>query len=135
VLFDLKRDVTELKKLFLEALQGNADQGDILTKHADLFKNVAQDDLVPYTEANRLLPSPVVVAANIIDIEEDKEADVLDVTHEAESTSFSLDKQEKEMIVKALRMHHNKRKYAAQALGISERTLYRKIKQYDLEEM
>jgi transcriptional regulator with PAS, ATPase and Fis domain len=135
VLFDLKRDVTELKKLFLEALQGNTDQGDILTKHADLFKNVAQDDLVPYTEANRLLPSPVVVAANIIDIEEDKEADVLDVTHEAESTSFSLDKQEKEMIVKALRMHHNKRKYAAQALGISERTLYRKIKQYDLEEM
>jgi transcriptional regulator with PAS, ATPase and Fis domain len=37
------------------------------------------------------------------------------------------------MILKALRKHHNKRKYAAQDLGISERTLYRKLKQYDLE--
>jgi transcriptional regulator with PAS, ATPase and Fis domain len=39
------------------------------------------------------------------------------------------------MILKALKKHHNKRKYAAHDLGISERTLYRKLKQYDLEQV
>ena len=58
----------------------------------------------------------------------------IDVTHEAEEVSFSLEKQEKDMIIKALQKNKNKRKYAAQDLGISERTLYRKIKQYDIEE-
>jgi len=45
-----------------------------------------------------------------------------------------LEKKEKEMILRALRKNHNKRKYAAQDLGISERTLYRKIKQYEIDE-
>jgi len=53
--------------------------------------------------------------------------------HEEDDTSLSLERKEKEMILKALRKHSNKRKYAAQDLGISERTLYRKIKQYDIE--
>jgi transcriptional regulator with PAS, ATPase and Fis domain len=47
--------------------------------------------------------------------------------------SLSLESKEKEMVSKALRKHHNNRKKAAQELGISERTLYRKIKQYELE--
>ena len=59
---------------------------------------------------------------------------MVDVTDEATDESLSLERQEKEMIIKALRKNNNKRKYAAQALGISERTLYRKIKQYDIEE-
>jgi transcriptional regulator with PAS, ATPase and Fis domain len=46
---------------------------------------------------------------------------------------LSLEKKEKEMIIMALKKNKNKRKYAAQDLGISERTLYRKIKQYELE--
>jgi transcriptional regulator with PAS, ATPase and Fis domain len=63
------------------------------------------------------------------------EATVEDVSHETEEDdSLSLEKKEKEMIVKALRRNNNKRKYAAQALGISERTLYRKIKQYEIDE-
>ena len=58
-----------------------------------------------------------------------------DVEHIAEEEeSLSLENQEKDLIIKALRRNNNKRKYAAQALGISERTLYRKIKQYDIEE-
>ncbi|MFN3382708.1 MAG: helix-turn-helix domain-containing protein, partial [Runella zeae] len=61
--------------------------------------------------------------------------DVEDIAHEtAEDESLSLEQKEKEMIVKALQRSNGKRKYAAQALGISERTLYRKIKQYDIEE-
>jgi transcriptional regulator with PAS, ATPase and Fis domain len=48
---------------------------------------------------------------------------------------LSLERQEKDMITKALKKNKNKRKYAAADLGISERTLYRKIKQYDIEEV
>jgi transcriptional regulator of acetoin/glycerol metabolism len=59
---------------------------------------------------------------------------VEDIPHETEEEVLSLDKKEKEMIIKALRKHNNKRKYAAQDLGISERTLYRKLKQYGLED-
>ena len=47
--------------------------------------------------------------------------------------SLSLEEKEKEMIVKALEKNHGKRKLAAQDLGISERTLYRKLKEYDIE--
>nr|GFC57943.1 hypothetical protein [Tanacetum cinerariifolium] len=57
------------------------------------------------------------------DEEEDMQTE--DITHETEEETLSLDAIEKEMILKALRKHHNKRKYAAQDLGISERTLYR----------
>jgi transcriptional regulator with PAS, ATPase and Fis domain len=53
----------------------------------------------------------------------------------ANDVTLSLEKQEKEIIIRALKKNKNKRKYAAKDLGISERTLYRKIKQYDLEEM
>jgi transcriptional regulator with PAS, ATPase and Fis domain len=53
--------------------------------------------------------------------------------HEEDDNSLSLERKEKEMILKALQKHNNKRKYAANDLGISERTLYRKIKQYDIE--
>lgn len=55
-----------------------------------------------------------------------------DITHETED-DLSLEKKEKELIIKALRKNDSKRKYAANDLGISERTLYRKIKQYEIE--
>ncbi len=57
-----------------------------------------------------------------------------DITHETEDDGdLSLEKKEKELIIKALRKNDSKRKYAANDLGISERTLYRKIKQYEIE--
>ena len=59
---------------------------------------------------------------------------VEDITHEDEEESLSLEKNEHEIILKALRKNNFKRKYAAKDLGISERTLYRKIKQYDIED-
>ena len=67
-------------------------------------------------------------------IEDEYEEDVIeDIVHEEDDSSLSLERKEKEMILKALRKHNNKRKYAASDLGISERTLYRKIKQYEIE--
>ena len=57
-----------------------------------------------------------------------------DVGHQpADEVVLSLQDSEKEMIRRALEKHRNKRKYAAEELGISERTLYRKIKEYDLK--
>ena len=55
-------------------------------------------------------------------------------THEEIEESLSLEDREKELIKKALEKHRGKRKYASEELGISERTLYRKIKEYNLSE-
>jgi DNA-binding NtrC family response regulator len=57
----------------------------------------------------------------------------LDVTHEVEQESLSLAEKEKELIIKALNKYGKKRKDAARELGISERTLYRKVKEYNLD--
>ena len=76
--------------------------------------------------------------AQVLQVEKsgDYESEVEDITHEMEyEDSLSLEKKEKELIIKALRKNNNKRKFAAEDLGISERTLYRKIKQYELEDL
>jgi len=67
--------------------------------------------------------------------EELEEAQFEEISMNANDVTLSLEKQEKEIIIRALKKNKNKRKYAAQDLGISERTLYRKIKQYDLEDL
>lgn len=142
VLFDMRRDMTELKKLVLEVL-GNEQYGrQILNNHKELFDTLQTDNYAATSPSDtaethmaKLLP-----AGESIDRYNDLEDDeplvtVEDITHETEEDdSLSLEKKEKEMIVKALRRNNNKRKYAAQALGISERTLYRKIKQYQIDE-
>ncbi|WP_044171555.1 sigma-54 interaction domain-containing protein [Flectobacillus major] len=156
ILFDMRRDVTELKKMFLEVLKHNGEvNGDILKGHENLFQNLENDTVntnfapsytAPEMNPNRILPSassyetpeyqtvaPTENELKIISIDNNTN-DVYDITHVAEEVSLSLEKQEKDMIIKALRKNKNKRKYAAQDLGISERTLYRKIKQYDIEE-
>jgi transcriptional regulator with PAS, ATPase and Fis domain len=56
------------------------------------------------------------------------------VLHEEYEESLSLEARERELITKALEKHRGKRKHAAQELGISERTLYRKIKEFKLGE-
>jgi len=64
--------------------------------------------------------------------QKDDDEDILD-TEEIVEESLSLEDKEIELIQKALEKHNGKRKYAAQDLGISERTLYRKIKEYNIE--
>ena len=61
------------------------------------------------------------------------EDEVIQDTEEIIEESLSLEEKEKELITKALKKHNGKRKLAAQELGISERTLYRKIKEYDID--
>ncbi|MDR6194677.1 sigma-54-dependent Fis family transcriptional regulator [Siphonobacter sp. SORGH_AS_0500] len=138
VLFDLKRDVTELKKLFVEMAQNGTGDGEILRQHANLFQGV-HDEPVNFSEPNtptRYLPVSTTSnqSPSVFSIDSSNEPSFVDVTEESEDESLSLEKKEKEMIIKALRKNGNKRKNAAQALGISERTLYRKIKQYEIDE-
>lgn len=149
VLFDMRRDVTELKKLVRDVLRNEQPKHEILKNHQDLFDNLNHADAAhPLTEASRLLASHEqqvpessgrdrVSPARVVDLDRYSENrnEIEDVEHIAEvEESLSLENQEKDLIIKALRRNNNKRKYAAQALGISERTLYRKIKQYDIEE-
>lgn len=151
ILFDMRRDMNDLKKLVLKLLSGDAHHGEILREHGNLFSSI-EADTQPLSETTKLLPSGATLntpatqhssgamsnnTPNIIQISpyDSIENEVVDISHEtAEDESLSLEHKEKEMIVKALQRSAGKRKYAAQALGISERTLYRKIKQYDIEE-
>ncbi|MEO6287106.1 MAG: sigma-54 dependent transcriptional regulator [Dyadobacter sp.] len=138
VLFDMRRDMTELKKLVRNVLENEKYGGDILKDHQELFSslnnNPESTSHTPTIEPARLL-SPTPSRTVDLDRYSDERSEIEDVLHvTAEEESLSLEDKEKEMIIKALRKNNNKRKYAANALGISERTLYRKIKQYDIEE-
>ncbi len=145
ILFDLKKDVTDLKKILLQLIEnGNEKAYDILNDNLAVFQDVAgSSSIEKLVKPNLALPT----AENVITIHNSTEDDhsidsfVLpiseeqDLTSNVEDVTLSLEKQEKEIIIKALLKNKNKRKYAAKDLGISERTLYRKIKQYDLEDL
>lgn len=130
VLFDMKKDVNDLKKLVHGMIEnGNLDTS-IIRDNPNLF-DTSESALVP----SERKPSPEKPEPFYLQAEPSDEYDydqVEDIVHE-EDESLSIEEKEKELIKKALRKNNNKRKYAAQDLGISERTLYRKIKQYEIE--
>ena len=138
ILFDLKKDVTELKKILLKLIEsGNSNAYDILSENMSIFEDIkenAEENL-----RNKALPThqsenPTNININSDSlISEPEEAQYEEIISNSDVT-LSLEKQEKEIIIRALKKNKNKRKYAAKDLGISERTLYRKIKQYDLED-
>jgi transcriptional regulator with PAS, ATPase and Fis domain len=130
VLFDLKKDLSEMKGLVLQILQGDTSGSEILARHQHLFDDSALPTAEPHM-TKTLASEPILIDQTEPD--EYVEA-VEDILHEDEDESLSLEKKEKEMIIRALEKNRNRRKYAAQDLGISERTLYRKIKQYEIEE-
>jgi transcriptional regulator with PAS, ATPase and Fis domain len=126
VLFDMKKDFNELKKLVLETVPNQSKVNQLVKDHPELFEGID-------TEQNGVSSDHVVLNLPSEQHEETLE-EVHDISHETEDESLSIEKKEKELIIRALRKNNNKRKYAARDLGISERTLYRKIKQYDLED-
>ncbi|MBD0256971.1 MAG: sigma 54-interacting transcriptional regulator [Cytophagales bacterium] len=134
VLFDMKKDVNELKKLVYDRLRDDHQGDKVIRDHPDLFDGVADEEVddKPVPQNTHLLLEPA--RRQRPDDEDTIEiARIEDIPHETEDDSLLLEKQEKEMILRALRKNKNKRKYAARDLGISERTLYRKIKQYEIE--
>lgn len=135
-LFDMKKDLTELKKLVIEIINKggsfsvSGDQAEFINR---LYADV---EAAPYETAKLIAPpsgekSVVQEVPYPHHTAEDEEAYEV---HEVVEESLSLEDQEKDLIRKALDKHRGKRKYAAQELGISERTLYRKIKEYNLVE-
>jgi transcriptional regulator with PAS, ATPase and Fis domain len=126
-LFDMKGDLNELKKLVLEIVNKN---GDItLTQDQSAMVKRMYTDMQDF-KPSRALPAPASVEEKNYQFAHPAEDDF--ETHEEVEESLSLEDREKELIKKALEKHRGKRKYAAEELGISERTLYRKIKEYDL---
>jgi DNA-binding NtrC family response regulator len=126
--FDMKKDVTELKRMFLEVLQNPnlvAQNPAILNELKELK---GQDNLQPVLmqpAGQQMQPMPMQnYGAMNNDIHEHVEVE----------ESLNIMDKEKELIIKALKKHKGKRKDAALDLGISERTLYRKLKEYDIEE-
>ncbi|HAI76142.1 MAG TPA: sigma-54-dependent Fis family transcriptional regulator [Microscillaceae bacterium] len=140
ILFDMRKDVTELKKLVFQLIQQGNFGTDVLQNHRDLFHSIGVDadgvDIQSTYTPKVILTKPANFADEKV-IELNASADIVptqDIVHEEETETLSLEEKEKELIIKALQKNRNKRKYAAQDLGISERTLYRKLKQYDIEE-
>ncbi|HKM93907.1 MAG TPA: sigma 54-interacting transcriptional regulator [Prolixibacteraceae bacterium] len=131
VLFDMKKDVTDLKKLVFDLMHSDVDNKQFHTDNARIIRKLYDDDEVAVdvdniqTDVGYRAPS-VINPVNI-----DKIHNVED-TEEFVEESLSLEKKEKEMIQRALAKHNGKRKGAAKELGISERTLYRKIKEYNI---
>jgi DNA-binding NtrC family response regulator len=122
--FDMKKDVTELKKVFMEVLQNPGMVAQSQAFINELKELKTHDNPQPvFVQPTSLQPSPPVFMNN---------NDIHDHVEVEESLNI-MDK-EKELIVKALKKHKGKRKDAALDLGISERTLYRKLKEYNIEE-
>lgn len=115
--FDVKKDVTELKRMFFEAMQ-----------HPNAFNepHPFQNEVLLNADFNSahpaLGPSQPVVLNDKID------------EHQEVEESLSIMDAEKELIIKALKKHRGKRRDASSDLGISERTLYRKLKEYNIDE-
>jgi transcriptional regulator with PAS, ATPase and Fis domain len=121
ILFDMKNDLNNLKKLVHEIIEKGDHVGAL--KHADeLIQNYNQETSSIINTMDRQNK----------DLSKKDDPNIED-TEEFLEESLSLADKEIELIKKALDKHNGKRKYAAQELGISERTLYRKIKEYDIK--
>lgn len=133
VLFDMKSDLNDLKKLTLELME-NDNYKDVQEKNEHLIQKIYKDQnlsnskhesqILSLSESNQKNETIEIVKPN-------ENYDFIEDIDEEEET-LSLHDKELELIKKSLDRHKGKRKLAADELGISERTLYRKIKQYDL---
>ncbi|MDF1574942.1 MAG: sigma-54 dependent transcriptional regulator [Bacteroidales bacterium] len=126
VLFDMKSDMNDLKKLVAQIMEKGSVSTDIEEENEGIIKKLyATVDDMPVDAED------MITQKNPGRKERDEE-NILD-TEEIVEESLSLEEKEIELIIKALDRHNGKRKYAALDLGISERTLYRKIKEYHIE--
>ncbi len=129
--FDMKKDVNELKKMFFDILQNPS-----MVPHAPVFSsdNNSNNGMKELNtnigsnsnNSNGFSTSPVILKGN-------NEHEIHH--HEEVEESLSIIDKEKELIIKALKKHRGKRRDASLDLGISERTLYRKLKEYDIEDL
>ena len=120
VLFDMKKDIGDLKKLTLKLMKGDANFNE---ENAQLINKI-------YSEYDDMQDNQAILLPS--QSESTNETHTIQAQEIKPQESLSLQEKEIEMIKNALEKHRGKRNSAATELGISERTLYRKIKQYDL---
>lgn len=126
VLFDMKKDMTELKSLVAEMIKSGGNISEFVEEHPQMIHSLYQD-----LEVKTDHPITIQHPTNTINHNND-----FNITHDSHveevEESLSLIDKEADMIKKALKKHKGKRKAASEELGISERTLYRKIKELNL---
>ncbi|GAB4282043.1 MAG: sigma-54 dependent transcriptional regulator [Marinilabiliales bacterium] len=127
ILFDMKNDMNELKKLVYDIISG--DNSKISVSDKNLLISKLNNDI---DSLNDLPKTKEPVKSNFEYNYDNKP--VIEDTEEYIEESLSLEEKEKELIIKALEKHNGRRKNAAKELGISERTLYRKIKEFDIKQ-
>jgi len=129
VLFDMKKDMVELKKLVAEIIQHGGNTATVLADNPQYINQLYRDVELPAGQEHAFTIQHPAPGNNNVN---NNNADYF--AHEAEEVeeSLSLVDKESDLIKKALKKHKGKRKFAAQELGISERTLYRKIKELNL---
>lgn len=137
VLFDLKRDVTDLKKLVYKALNSeggfvNSEEGAQIIQRLYEEGNEPQNNELPlrlqaFNQSNESFEKDFH--------QKDYHNEVVDEVHEEVEETLSIADTEKELIKRALKKYAGKRKNASKELGISERTLYRKIKEYNIADL
>lgn len=131
VLFDMKQDLNNLRNLTLELLnkdssKTNENINPELIKEVMSFQKESLPEKQTLTKSATTFINETAEQDNLYD-----EPEFIDISEQNES--LSIQHKEEELIRKALDKHNGKRKYAAEELGISERTLYRKIKQFNIQ--
>ena len=131
--FDMKKEVTEIKKMFLEILQNPTLQGSAIKEARERLmgdmQQITEPTMVTNVNTNPAMLSTAAISHQPVLLHED------DIHQHVEvEESLNIMDKEKELILKALKKHKGKRRDASTDLGISERTLYRKLKEYDIEE-
>lgn len=129
VLFDMKSDLNDLKKLTMKLME-NGNHKNVQEEHESLIQKIYRDEEdAEMEDLEQEKPEVLQIAQNQNREKEDKYYFAEEIEEEE---TLSLHDKELELIKKSLDRHNGKRKNAAEELGISERTLYRKIKQYNL---
>ncbi|MCX8522802.1 sigma-54 dependent transcriptional regulator [Chryseobacterium formosus] len=144
ILFDMRNDLNDLKSLTSELIK-NRGTADLSNQEKNLINRIYTPETQQTANANSLLyfennnnnnqnhqniQNPTIISNSDDSYEDFEDIEVEENTPE----SLSLQNNEKDLIIKALEKHNGRRNRAADELGISQRTLYRKIKQYNLEE-
>ncbi len=138
--FDMKKDVTELKKMFLDILQNPS----LVSTATNYTRDSLMNDFHSNGEGQSIMASPAMsqpvnTQPSFLSPGSNSSQPVLmhedDIHHHEEvEESLNIMDKEKELIIKALKKHKGKRRDASLDLGISERTLYRKLKEYDIDD-
>ena len=127
VLIDLKKDVSELRKVVFGMVENNEVSEEFVeSNRASITRILSSSNKV--AESNNYSPVQTAHQEDVYDHVEIEDQDAV-----GDNEILSLEAKEEELIRKALHKNNGRRKRAAQELGISERTLYRKIKQYEIE--